>query len=97
MTSDNRHGVLNHPGGIRQLINLASSPAASVQEAAARAFVNLSYEGDGARAMVQAGQIPPIAELLSSPRRQVQQEAIWVVVNLSVLPENESGETAPLL
>ena len=68
-----------------------------VQEAAARAFVNLSYEGDGARAIVQAGQIPPIAELLSSPRRQVQQEAIWVVVNLSVLPENESGETAPLL
>ncbi len=97
VTSENRHCVLNHPDGIRQLNCLASSPFASVQEAAARAFVNLSYEGDGARAIVQAGSIIPITELLNSPLPQVQQEAIWVVVNLSVLPENESGETAPLL
>ena len=46
---------------------------------------------------MQAGSIIQITELLSSPLPQVQQEAIWVVVNLSVLPENESGETAPLL
>jgi len=93
--SANRHRMLDHPGGLQQLIELAKSELVSVQEAAARAFVNLSYEADVARAIVQADGIPPITTMLQSPKEQVQQEAIWVVVNLSVLPENESVLTTP--
>jgi len=93
--SKNRQRVLSHNSGLRLLIKVARSPYVSVQEATARALVNLSYEADVARSIVQAGGIPPITAMLKSSRSQVQQEAIWVIVNLSVLPENEGLLTVP--
>mmetsp|Transcript_34232 Transcript_34232/g.85902 ORF Transcript_34232/g.85902 Transcript_34232/m.85902 type:complete len:152 (+) Transcript_34232:1831-2286(+) len=48
-----RQRVLSHNSGLRLLIKVARSPYVSVQEATARALVNLSYEADVARSIVQ--------------------------------------------
>jgi len=97
VTSSNRQRMLSHQHGLRQLIELGRSSSNSVQEVAARALVNLSYEADLARAIVQVGGLPPVIEMLKSSRPQVQQEAIWVIVNISVLPDLEGVLTVPEL
>jgi len=88
----NRDRALTLPTALPQLIGLCRSPLTSVQEAAARLFVNMSYEADAARAVVTAGLVPAISSLLLS---LPSCEAIWVIVNLSLCPENEAALAVP--
>lgn len=95
VTARNRELILAHETGLSNLIEATQSAYPSLQEASARALVNLSYDAELARAIVLRGGIPAISPLLSSPKASVQREAMWVIVNLSVLPEHEAVLTTP--
>eukprot|EP00966_Prymnesium_polylepis_P120849 2792538-Prymnesium_polylepis.1 len=72
-----RQRVLSHNSGLRLLIKVARSPYVSVQEATARALVNLSYEADVARSIVQV----KMSTSRSYPR--MREQASWALSNVS--------------